>query len=269
MKKLAIIFLLFIGAMNVHAQSDTSFEFIKTIKGRFSYFNVDNLDNVYLVNSSNQLKKLNANGDSAGIFNDVKRYGNPSSMDVTNPLKILLYYKNYSTVVVLDRFLNQRNSINLRKQNIFAVKTVATSYDNNIWLFDEQNYTLKKIDETGKPVQETADLRIVTKEAPAAEKIIDHNNFVYLYDAEHGFYIFDYYGAYKNKLPFAGWSNVAASNNTLYGFKNGKLESYQINSLLLKEYSLPAFFGKYTAIQAMNGKVYLLKKDGIDIYKVK
>jgi hypothetical protein len=90
-----------------------------------------------------------------------------------------------------------------------------------------------------------------------------------LYDAENGFYIFDYYGAYKNKLSFTGWSNVAASNNTLYGFKNGKLESYQINSLTLKEYTLPALFGKYSAIKAMNGKVYLLKKDGIDIYKVK
>ena len=54
------------------------------------------------------------------VFNDVKKYGNPTYIDVTNPLKILLYYKNYSTVVVLDRLLNTRNTINFRKQNIFC-----------------------------------------------------------------------------------------------------------------------------------------------------
>ena len=101
-------------------QSDSAFQFIKTIKGDFTYFNVDNLDNVYLLTKNNQLKKLNENGDSLAVFNDVKRYGNPDYIDVTNPLKTLLYYKNYSTVVVLDRLLTQRNSINLRKQNILC-----------------------------------------------------------------------------------------------------------------------------------------------------
>src|SRR6478752_7060217 len=75
-----------------HAQSDSAFQFIKTIKGDFSYFSVDNLDNIYLVSSNNQLKKITANGDSVAVFNDVKRYGNPSSIDVTNPFKTLLYY---------------------------------------------------------------------------------------------------------------------------------------------------------------------------------
>jgi hypothetical protein len=85
-----------------YAQSDSGFQFIKTIDGNISYFNVDNLDNIYFI-VNNQLKKINANGDSVAVFNDVKKFGNPSYIDVTNPLKALLYYKNYSTVVVLDR----------------------------------------------------------------------------------------------------------------------------------------------------------------------
>jgi hypothetical protein len=125
------------------------------------------LDNIYLLTTGNQLKKINNNGDSAGIFNDVKRYGNPSSIDVNNPLKILLYYKNYSTVVVLDRFLNMRNTINFRKQNIFTVNAISTSYDNNIWLFDEQNLKLKKIDDEGKVLQETIDWRNLFDTVPS------------------------------------------------------------------------------------------------------
>jgi len=250
-------------------QSDSVFGYRSSIPGNFSYFNVDNLDNIYLVTAGNQLKKLNANGDSVAVYNDVKRYGNPSSIDVTNPMKVLLYYKNFSTVVVLDRQLNSRNSINFRKQNIFTVKAIATSYDNNIWLFDEQELKLRKIDDEGKALMETNDWRQLFDSIPLPTQIIDRGNFVYLYDPEKGFYIFDYYGAFKNKLAFLNWNNVEVSGQTMYGFSGDNLYSYQLNSLTLKEYRLPGFFKGYVAIKAINGKVYVLREDRLDIYLVR
>lgn len=251
------------------AQNDSAFQFLKSIKGDFTYFNVDNLDNIYLITDNNQLKKLNANGDSVAVFNDVKKYGNPDFIDVTNPLKALLYYKNYSTVVVLDRLLTVRNNINFRKQNIFYVNNVTLSYDNNIWIFDEEDYKLKKIDEDGKLLQASTDWRMLFDTVPAPVKIIDRDDFVYLYDPEKGFYIFDYYGGFKNRLAFLNWTNVEVNASTVYGFKNNKLYSYQLKSLQLKEYKLPAFFGKFISIKAMNSKVYLLNEKGVDIYELK
>jgi len=250
-------------------QSDSAFQFIKTIKGSFTYFNVDNLDYMYLLTKNNQLKKLNENGDSVAVFNDVKKYGNPDFMDVTNPLKTLLYYKNYSTIVTLDRLLAPRNTINLRKQDIFYVNNVTLSYDNYIWIFDEEDYRLKKIDEEGKILQSSVDWRMLFDTVPAPVKMIDRDNFVYLYDTTKGFYIFDYYGGFKNRLTFLNWTNVEVNGNFIYGFKNNSLYSYVLKSLQLKEYRLPAFFGKYDAIKAMNGKVYLLNEKGVDIYQIK
>ena len=272
MQKTKNIFLSFLcccASVAVKSQSDSAFNFLGVIPGNYADFTVDNLDNIYLITSTDQLKKINSNGDSVAVFNDVKRYGTVFSVDVTNPLKILLYYKNFATVVVLDRFLNIRNSINFRKKNIFSVQAIATSYDNNIWLFDEQDYKLKKIDEEGKLLQETTDLRMLFDSVPAPTQITDKENFVYLYDPEKGFYVFDYYGSFKNKLPFLHWSSVAVSEKNMYGFNNNKLYSYELNSFTLKEYKLPAFIKNYTAIKAINGKVYLLKDDGIYIYKVK
>lgn len=270
MKQSLIILLLFLLAFApAKAQQDSVFAYLRTIPGQYSYFNVDNLDNVYLVTTGNQLKKLGPNGDSAGVFNDVKRYGKLSSIDVSNPLKLLLYYKNFSTVVVLDRQLTIRNTIDLRKLQLFRVKTIGNAYDNNIWLFDEQDYKLKKIDESGVLLNETVDWRQLFDTLPTPEQLIDRDNFVYLYDPEKGFYIFDYYGTLKNRLPFTGWTDTEVNGTTMYGFKDGKLYSYALGSLTLKTYTLPAFFGQYEAIKAINGKVYLLKKDGLDIYTIK
>lgn len=264
---LAILFLCISGV--TFAQPDSSFKFLRSIKGEFSWFNVDNLNNVYELTIDNQLKKIDENGDSVAVFNDVKRYGNPYSVDVTNPLKILLYYKNFSTVVILDRLLTVRNTINFRDQNIFSVRAIATSYDNNIWIFDEQDYKLKKIDETGKMLQETTDWRSIFDFVPSPTRLIDRDNYVYLYDAEKGFYVFDYYSGFKKQLPFMDWSDVEVSGKNIYGFHNRTLYSYELNSFVLKEYKLPVFIGNYRGVKAMNGKVYFNKGDRIDIYQVK
>ena len=170
----------------VTSTANDSFKLERIIPGIFNFMDVDVLNNLYLVTAGNQLKKINSNGDSLAVFNDVKKYGNPSLIDVTNPLKVLLYYKNYATVVILDRLLSQRNSINFRQQNIFRVKAIATSYDNNIWLFDEQAMKLKKINEEGAVLQESTDWRQLMNEVPSPEIIIDHNKFVYLYDPQNG-----------------------------------------------------------------------------------
>ena len=245
-----------------------TFELLKKIPGNYIYLNVDVLDNIYLINNGNRLIKLNSNGDSLAVFNDVKKYGNPTLLDVSNPLKILLYYKPFSTVVILDRLLIMRNTINLRKQQIFSVQAIATSYDNNIWIFDEQDFKLKKVDEDGKLLQESTDMRSFLDTVPSPTQLIDNDNFVYLYDENKGFYLFDYYGALKNNLPFLHWQNPAIARNKMYGFSENMLLSYELKSLDLKKYNLPDYFTGYLSIKAINGKVYLLKEDGLYIYQV-
>jgi hypothetical protein len=256
-------------ANRLPAQDSSSLVKTKTIPGTFSYFSVDNIGNIYLVNNSFQLKKLNSNGDSAGVFNDVRRYGKLSSIDATNPLKLLLYYKDFETIVVLDRFLNIRNSINLRKQEIFNVKAVTSSYDNNIWVFDEGDGRLKKIDDNGTVLTQTVDLRMVLDTIPSPDYMTDQDGYVYMYDSAKGFYIFDIYGALKNRLPFTHWQNAEVIAKDLYGFSGAILHRYQAGSLNLKEFLLPAPFTNALQVKAGNGKVYLLKKEGLEVYSIK
>lgn len=249
-------------------RSNKDFRFEAFIPGKYLDVSIDVLDNIYLLTNGYQLKKINNVGDSVGVFNEVKKYGNPSLIDVSNPLKILVYYKSFSTVVILDRLLTLRHTINLRKQNIFSVKAIATSYDNNIWLFDEQDNKLKKMDDDGRILQESTDMRMLVDSTPSPSLIIDSENQVYLYDETKGFFIFDYYGALQKNLPFSGWQNPTVAKKRMYGFNNGELLSYELGSMNLRKYPLPSFFQEIRSMKAMNNKVYLLKDDGVEIYSV-
>lgn len=73
---------------------------------------------------------------------------------------------------MLDRFLNVVNTIDLRKQNIFQAKAIGQSYDNKIWVYDEMENKLKKIDEDGKLLQETPDFRLIFNQSPSLQKYL-------------------------------------------------------------------------------------------------
>jgi hypothetical protein len=267
LKKIALLFFIACISLVVNAQ-DSSFHFIKTIPGDFSYFNVDNLDNIYLLTAGDQLKKINLNGDSIGIYNNVRRYGQLSSIDVSNSLKTLVYYKDFSSVIELDKQLSVLHTVDLRTQNIFSVKAIATSYDNNIWLFDEGERKLKKVDDNGVLLLETVDFSSLFDSIPSPVKIIDKDGFVYLYDPAKGFYIFDYYGSLKNKLPFLHWHSVEVIGKTMFGFDSTTLYAYAANSFNLLQYTLPVDFKDAVQIKISNNKVYLLKKDGLTVYAI-
>jgi outer membrane protein assembly factor BamB len=180
-----------------------------------------------------------------------------------------LYYKSFATAVFLDRLLTLRGSLNFRTSNIFAAKAVATSYDNQLWLFDEQDFTLKKIDESGKVLLASNDIRNQIGATPSASAIIDRENVVYVYDNDQGFFLFDYYGAYRKLIPVKGWEFVNVSGNILYGFKEGKLFTYQLDTNVEKQFLLPSAFKNNKVLKAVNGKLYLLKNDGVYVFEIK
>lgn len=248
------------------AQSDTSFHLVKKIPGDIVAFAVDNLDNMYLLSATNQLKKLRANGDSMAVFNDVKKFGKATLIDVSNPLKVLLYYRDFATIVILDRLLNVRNTIDLRKQQILQVRAIGQSYDNKIWVYDEVENKLKKIDEEGKLVVETPDFRLLFAEAPSPQQIADQDKYVYLYDSARGVFVFDYYGALKNKLPITGWQNFQVAGKYLFGSAGSLLFRYNTATLRLEEWKLPEQLLQSAAFTFSSSRLYALTKEGIEIY---
>ena len=239
---------------------------VSIYSGKVKQFAADNLGNVYVLTPPGLLIKLNSKGDSLNVFNDVRRYGTVYAIDVTNPMKVLLYYKDFSTVVMLDRYLSRINMIDLRKSGIFQAKAMGLSYDNNVWIFDEQSAKLKKIDETGRVLSETTDLRQVLDVIPSPHTLIDRDGFVYVYDDTKGLYVFDYYGALKNTLLLPGITDLRVIGKTIAGRRQNKLVRYTLGTLELQEQPLPATIQDAEKIYITQQGIYVLNEAGIEKY---
>ena len=246
--------------------TDTFFVFNKVAGEQVIDFTVDNLGNMYLMNNTGQIKKISPAGDSIAVFNNVRQYGKLYEMDVTNPLKVLLYYRDFGTIVVLDRFLSTRSTIDLRNQQLYQVNAIGQSYDNNIWVFDELESRLKRVDEEGRVIDQSNDFRLMLDSAPSPQFIVDQNRLVYLYDSVKGVYLFDYYGGFKNRIQLRGWTDFTVINNVMYGRDAGMLYRYEPGSLNLQNYPIPAAMRDAQKIKITPGYLYVLRNNRLEIF---
>jgi len=249
------------------AQSDTSWTPQKTISFHAVNFTTDNLGNIYFITGDNRLVKYDIRSDTTIAYNDF-RYGTLGSVDATNPLQVILFYPDFGTILIMDRFLSLQNSIDLRSMHIFKADAVADSYDNNLWVYDEQRARLEKIDLNGNPLLESPDLRQVTGLVLQPDIILDMNNLVYLNDPAKGIFVFDHYGTYRNELHFTQVKSLQLFNGQLVMLRDDRVTVYNLGTLEEKELSLPDPAGILMTRMERN-ELYVLRKDRLEIFVIK
>lgn len=254
------------SAQTITQPTDTFFVFNKLAGEQVTDFTVDNLGNLYIVNKTGQIKKTGPAGDSIAVFNNVRQYGKLYFMDVTNPLRVLLYFRDFGTIVVLDRFLNTRATIDLRKQQLFQVNAIGQSYDNNIWVFDELESKLKRVGEDGRILDQSTDFRMIVDTAPSPQFIVDQNRLVYLYDSLKGVYLFDYYGAFKNRIQLKGWTDFTVIGKAMYGRDLNMLYRYEPGTLNLQNYPIPIAMQDAQKIKITPGYLYVLRNNRLEVF---
>jgi hypothetical protein len=261
--------ILFCAGISYAFGQDTAYQFYKKIPYPVTYFATNLAGELYTINSDNRLKKYNINGDSVGVFNDVKKFGKLSYVRAQNPWKTILFYENFQTIVLLDKYLNNLGNINLRDKNIFNVKAVASSYDNNIWVFDGREFKIKKLDDNGNILMVSDDFRQLFEDVPTPEWIGDSDGLLYLYDPAKGFYVFDYYGAFKVLLPFKNWKSEYVNKKDMIGFDDNFYYQYTPPVPVPADKPLPSELKNADLISISAQKIYVLKDKALSIFNVK
>ena len=259
-------FLTLVFSTPAFAQTDSSFVLLRSYQGDISDATMDNLSNLYVISTKGQIKKFNAAGDSVAVYNQVRNFGKLFSIDVSNPLKVILFYKDFSTVVVLDRFLTNIATLQLRRYNILQPDAVGLSYDNNIWVYDEYDGKLKKLDEQGNKLSETADFRTVFNQPFAPQKILNDNGLVYLADSTAGVFIFDNYGSFKKKVPVINWHSIAINKSNIISTSSQSISVFNTSTFLQNDKRYPAFTS-YLHSFTLSDKFIIFSAKDLKIYR--
>jgi len=101
------------------------------------FIGVDDLENTFYLIQNVLFKKSKTELLS---YNNVN-LGKISSVNIQNPFKIILFYKDYNSVILLDNKLNElTGKIDFTKETLFNnVQFVSLSSENDLWLLADDN----------------------------------------------------------------------------------------------------------------------------------
>ena len=114
-----------------------------------TFIGVDNLEHIYYLKNNILHKNL---GSKTLTYNNL-HLGNVTLVDITNPLKIVVFYKDFNSAIILDDNLNElSNTIDFNTILFKNISFVGTASNSNLWLFSKDdnnlilfNYLTKKV----------------------------------------------------------------------------------------------------------------------------
>lgn len=140
-----------------------------------SQFTTDKLGNIIVFSPNNDIIKYDKDGKILANTN-IKVFGNIASIDASNPFEIYIFYADQNKLLLLDNLLNQMAIVDLEYLEISQIACLSRSFDNQIWLFDAADFSLKKYSKDLKLMLESASFSVLPIAGNIFPTFITDNN---------------------------------------------------------------------------------------------
>jgi hypothetical protein len=229
------------GSLYLSVAAQTSWHKAWEIQQSAKWIAADQLRQLYVVTPSNEVIKYNAEGLELYRYNN-NTLGTLQYIDPTDPFSLLLYYPDYQVVQVLDRTLNLLAEFKLWQYGIFQPRAIGMANDNQLWIYDEAVFRLKKLDPTGRVLAQSDDMNLLLGRQPRPAMLLVRQNRLWLPDPELGILVFDNFGQYSHTIPLKGVSQIRILDDRyLWCFVKDKWEGFDFRTFQLREFNIPEF----------------------------
>lgn len=260
LKYISFIFGFFV--LNLNAQ--INFELAGRLDMECDQFAADPLGNIYIINGQN-IQKYNS------YLQKIADYSNPflgkiSFIDVTDPFRILLYYREFNQAVWLDNYFQEiRSPVLLDDLGIEQTVLLCSSSLSGFWVFNQLNNLLQYFDMNLNKVHESISLNpIIGEMRPVA--MTEKNRMVYLNFPGTGILTFDQFGTYSRTLPVFPDNNFQVTDNSIYHLQQGSYKRFNLKAFSEEIITLPDTTGLQTVL-IQPEYLYISKKEGVFVYK--
>lgn len=226
-------------------------------------FVTDNFDNIYSF-SENTLKKYSVDGVIKSSFTN-HFLGNINSVDVTDPLRILVYYKEYNQVQFLDNNLVELKSpITLDEIGVLASDAVCSSNDGGFWVYDSSTEQLKYFNKNLENTNKSS--RISQKSGHKPIKLVEKTDFIFMLYPDNELLIFDKFGTYIKKTSITN-NDFQIVNHRINYLKNNTLIRYDFTLFAEDSLTFPEEI-KIEKLRIENDKAFVFNNNTMNVYKL-
>ena len=261
-----LLCLSFLSHFSVRAQAD-SFRLTLTLRVQAGFAAADNLGFIYLVTRQNAIEKYAPDGRLLTRYTN-NRLGIASSLDVTNPLKVLVWYADFRTAVFLDRSLTDLGELNLIVAGYPEVRTVAAAQDGNLWLYDEANFRLLKVTPEGEKRYESQAMNLLEPAPNRPSCLGEGNDRVFLADSTEGVFVFDFFAQFDRSFaPQQRVTDFQIVDNQLHYLAGDRIIAEHLQVRASREIAIGAGALKDKTALLSGGKLILLDERRTSVFE--
>ncbi|MBK7937108.1 MAG: hypothetical protein IPJ82_08420 [Lewinellaceae bacterium] len=231
------------------------------------YATADNLSNIYLIAADNAIEKYSSDGRLLTRYTN-KRLGQAASIDVSNPLKVLVWYPDFRMAVFLDRSLTVLGELNLISAGYPEVRSLAAARDGNIWIYDEVRFRLLKITPEGEKRFESQDLTLLEPTPRFVSCIRENNDHVYLADSTQGVFVFDVFAQFDRLfVPLYSAKDFVIADDQIHYLAGHRIIAERLSVRASRETGIPTELLQKSITCLAPNRLLVLKENLIEIYK--
>jgi hypothetical protein len=213
-------------------------ELIYSLPAPSADFYTDHIDNIYFIDE-HKVIKIDQSGRSFeyGSLSS----GSVSSVDVSNPFQILVFYRDFNRILFLDNRLSAlRSEINISQLGIDRAILASSSGMGGFWLFSDQDNRLVYFDQQLQMSHGSMMLSSITGTNVKPVYMTESRNHIYLHVPGEGILMFDRYASYIRTISYSGPERFRVTGGKIIYFERGKLLTKDITSGDIASISMPA-----------------------------
>lgn len=199
---------------------------------------VDNLDFIYLQTERGELLKYSSTGQLKWRYSN-NRFGKLHSVDVSDPMRVLLFYADFQQIVVLNNNLNEILNYSFAAKTNLQVSAVAAGNNNSLWLFERNANTLIKYSANFTEDIATANLSQLFNQVINPIKIAATDQYVFLQHSDNTILQFDRFGAFVRDFQLPNLTQFSLTNHNIVYHQANQLILYNVNTLNTVKQPLP------------------------------
>ena len=232
------------------------------IPGEFESMQIDRLGQTYTIDADGEIRLYTLDGKLRFEFSDPS-WGPIGHLDVTNPLRILVYYPDFATIIVLDNTMTRLARYDLREMGFDRVMAVGTAGDGTIWIWDEANAQLVKVDERGQVLRRSDPVNLVLDDVIHPTELVQRNKQVYVKDPAMGLLVFDQFGTYNFTIGDSNMDDFQALTDRVVWRENQDWFVYFFDSYLQERFPFPT--ENFKEFHFHRDRLYLLTPTGLQV----
>jgi hypothetical protein len=184
----------------------------------------DHLGNIYTL-KDNTLNKYNQNWELFSSY-DWQANGKITTVDVSDPLRIVVFSANANQVLFLDNELSLLSDpFSLDDLNYYDVSVVCKASTGGFWLFDNLDKQLVYINHHGNEELKSGTIDMYSG---FPDVLLEHSGHIYLGYHQQGIVVFNNQATYVKCLPFAFENSFQCYEHNIIYVNNQKVFSYNI-----------------------------------------